>query len=204
MRKIMLLAAILAMLGMASQSAAARDHGFSFRQFSEHAVPKLHLRHHGLKFHHGGVFGKDGAFKSRHFGHFGHRSFSSKFGHVPRFKPRHFGLFGLGGLVLKFGDGDFVLRFGHVGSNIVTSAIGTIIPVSSSGSISHGGSGRGTIAALHGGIGVSLPGSARACRVHRPARVVGGTATHRQKPYSNSSKQMGFRHVPDLLRTLNP
>jgi hypothetical protein len=33
MRRIMLLAAILAVLGMASQSAAARDHGFGFRHF---------------------------------------------------------------------------------------------------------------------------------------------------------------------------
>jgi hypothetical protein len=69
---------------------------------------------------------------------------------------------------------------------------GSIIPVCSSGSIGHGGSGRGTIAALHGEIGVSLPGSARACRVHGPARVVGGAAAHRQKPYSNSSRRWGF------------
>jgi hypothetical protein len=65
--------------------------------------------------------------------------------------------------------------FKPVESPIVTST-GTIIAGSSSDSTSEGSSGRGTIAALHGGIGVSLPGSARACRVHRPARVVGGTA----------------------------
>jgi hypothetical protein len=114
MRKIILLAAIVAALGMASQVTEARDRGFGVRHFSGHAGPKLHLRHHGLKFHHGGFVGKPRAFKSGHFGHFGHRGFSSKFGHVPRFKPRHFGHFGQRGLVLKFGDGDFVLRLGHV------------------------------------------------------------------------------------------
>jgi hypothetical protein len=113
MRKVVVLAAVLAALAIASQPTEARDRGFNFRHFSGHAGPKLHLRHHGLKFHYGGVFGKHRPFKSRHFGHFGHRSFS-KFGHVPRFKPRHFGHFGQRGLVLKFGDGDFVLRFGHV------------------------------------------------------------------------------------------
>jgi hypothetical protein len=108
MRKIMLLAAIVAALGMVSQATEARDRGFGFRHFSGHAGPKLHLRHHGLKFHHGGFFRKPRPFKSRHFGH---RGFASKFGHVPHFKPRHFGQ---GGLVLKFGDGDFMLRFGHM------------------------------------------------------------------------------------------
>jgi hypothetical protein len=114
MRKVVVLAAVVAALAMASQPAEARDRGFDFRHFSGHAGPKLHLRHHGLKVHHGGVFGKHRPFKSRHFGHFGHRGFSSKFGHVPRFKPRHFGHFGQRGLVLKFSDGDVVLRFGHV------------------------------------------------------------------------------------------
>jgi hypothetical protein len=114
MRKNLLLAAVVAALAMASQPAEARDRGFGSHHFSAHSGPKLHLRHHGLKFHHGSVFGRHRPFKSRHLGHFGHRSFSSKFGHVPRFKPRHFGHFGQGGLVLKFGDGDFVLRFGHV------------------------------------------------------------------------------------------
>ena len=61
-----------------------------------------------------GCRARTGARRSRRFGHFGHPSFSSKFGYVPRFKPRHFGHFGQGGLVLKFGEGDFVLRFGHV------------------------------------------------------------------------------------------
>lgn len=91
MRKVVVLAAVVAALAMASQPGEARDRGFGFRHFSGHAGPKLHLRHHGLKFHHGGVFGKHRPFKSRHFGHFGQR-----------------------GLVLKFSDGDVVLRFGHV------------------------------------------------------------------------------------------
>ena len=114
MRKVVVLAAVVAALAMASQPAEARDRGFGSRHFSAQSGPKLHLRHHGLQFHHGGVLGKHRSFKSRHFGHFGHRGFSSKFGHVPRFKPRHFGHFGQGGLVLKFGDSDFVLRFHHV------------------------------------------------------------------------------------------
>jgi hypothetical protein len=114
MRTIILVAAIIAALGTMSQPAEARDRGFGSRHFSAHSGPKLHLRHHGLKFHHGGVFGTHRPFKSRHFGHFDHRGFAFKFGHVPRFKPRHFGHFGDGGLVLKFSDGDFVLRFGHM------------------------------------------------------------------------------------------
>jgi hypothetical protein len=114
MCKMVMLAAVVAALAMASQPAEAGDRGFSFRHSSGQAGPKLHMRDHGFKFHHGGFVGKPRAFKSRHFGHFGHRSFSFKFGHGPHFKPRHFGDFGRGGLVLKFGDGDFVLRFGHV------------------------------------------------------------------------------------------
>jgi hypothetical protein len=39
---------------------------------------------------------------------------------------------------------------------------------------------------------VSVPGTARACRVHRPARVVDGTAAPRQKPSSNSSRRWAF------------
>jgi hypothetical protein len=114
MCRMVVLAAFVAALAMESEPAEARDRGFGSRHFSGHAGPKLHLRHHGLKFHHGGVFGKHRPFKSRHFGHFSHPGFSSKFGHVPRLKPRHFGHFGQGGFVLKFSDDDFVLRFGHV------------------------------------------------------------------------------------------
>jgi hypothetical protein len=205
MRKIMLLAAILAVLGMASQSAAARDHGFGFRHFSEHAVPKLHLRHHGLKFHHGGVFGKHGAFKSRHFGRFGHRSFSSTFGHVPRFKPRHFGHFGQGGLVLKFGDGDFVLRFGHV-------------PRFQHRHFGHRHHHPGLFFGFDqprrlrpwhdrslafedrhelSGHGQSMPGSQGG---------QGGGVRRGAPPEAllKHLEEMGFRYVPELLRTLNP
>jgi hypothetical protein len=192
MREILVPAAILAALGMASQVAEARDRGFGFRHFSGHAGPKLHLRHHGFKFHHGGFVGKPRAFKSRHFGHFGHRGFSSKFGHVPRFKPRYFGHFGQRGLVLKFGDGDFVLRFGHLPFKHRHFSHRHHHPGLFFGFDQPRRSGRGTIAALPGGISVSFPVTARACRVRRPARVVGGTAAHRQKPYSNSSSRWAF------------
>jgi hypothetical protein len=114
MRKMMVLATVVAALAMVSQPTEARDRGFGFRQFSGHAVSKPHLRHPGFKFHHGGFVGKPRSFKSRHFGHFGHRGFAFRFGHAPHFKPRHFGQFRHPGLVLKFGDGDVVLRFGHV------------------------------------------------------------------------------------------
>jgi hypothetical protein len=86
MREIMLLSAIVTVLGMAWLPAEARDRGFGFRHFSGQVGQKLHLRHPGRKFHHGGLLGK------------------------PR-SSRHFGQ---GSLVLKFGDGDFVLRFGHM------------------------------------------------------------------------------------------
>jgi hypothetical protein len=114
MRKILLLAAVVAAVGMLSQPTEARGRGFGVRHFSGHAGPKLQLRHNGLKFHHGGFLGKNRPFKSRHFGHFGHGGRAFKFGHVPHFKPRHFGHFGQGGFVLKFSDGDLVLRFGHM------------------------------------------------------------------------------------------
>jgi hypothetical protein len=104
MRKMMVLATVVAALAMVSQPTEARDRGFGFRQFSGHAVPKLHLRHPGFKFHHGGFVGKPRSFKSGHFGHFDHRGFAFRFGHAPRFNPRHFGHFRHPGLVLKFGD----------------------------------------------------------------------------------------------------
>ena len=112
----MLLAAFVAALGVASQVTEARDRTFWFHHFPPNAGAKLLLRHHGLKFHHGGFFGKP-----RHFGPFGHRgfvlkfkdgSFAFEFGHIPHFKPRHFGRFGH-----KDGFGDhrgFALRFGHL------------------------------------------------------------------------------------------
>jgi hypothetical protein len=204
MRKMILLAAVVAALAMASQPAEARERGFGFRHFSGHAGPKLHLRERGLKVHHGGVFGKHGPFKSRHFGHFGHRSFSSKFGHVPRFKPRNFGHFAQGGLVLKFGDGDFVLRFGHV-------------PHFKHRHFGHRHHHHGLL------FGFDLPWQFRpwhdrgfALR-HRhefpgdrhsmPGLEGGQAGPHRGAPPEALLKQleeMGFRHVPELLRSRDP
>jgi hypothetical protein len=112
MRKILVLAAGLAALGMASQAAEARDRTFSFRHLSPHAGTGFHLPHRGLKFHHRGFFGTHRHFKPWPFGHFGHRGFAFrfgdhegfvfKFGHVPHFKPHPFGL-GHGGPFFKFG-----------------------------------------------------------------------------------------------------
>jgi hypothetical protein len=110
MRPILLLVAVVAALGMEPQPAEARDRGFGFRQFSGHFGPKLHLRHHGLKFHHGRFVRQPQAFKSRHFGHFDHGGFAARSGHGPRLKLRHFGQ---GGLVLKFDHGAFVLKSGQ-------------------------------------------------------------------------------------------
>ena len=110
MRPIVLLVAVVAALGMEPQPAEARDRGSGFRQFSGHAGPKLHLRHHGLKFHHGRFVGTPRAFKSRHFGNFDHGGLAARFGDAPPFKLRHFGQ---GGFVLKFSNGDFVLKFGR-------------------------------------------------------------------------------------------
>jgi hypothetical protein len=103
MGKILVPAAILVAVGMASRVAEARDRTFSFRHFSPHAGTGFHLPDHGLKFHHRGFFGKHRHFKRGPFGHFGHRGFVFKFGddegfvfefgHVPHFKPRHFGHF---------------------------------------------------------------------------------------------------------------
>jgi hypothetical protein len=171
MRKIMLLAAVVAALGMLSQPTEARDRGFGVRHFSGHAGPKLHLRHHGLKFHHGGFLGKNRPFKSRHFGHFGHGGRAFKFGHVPHFKPRHFGHFGQGGFVLKFSDGDFVLSSAICRiSSIVTSVTSTITTGCSLGLTCHGSSGHGMIAALPSKIGMAFTRTARACRARKSAR----------------------------------
>jgi hypothetical protein len=57
MRKMLVLAAVVAALGMVSQPTEARDRGFGFRHFSGHAVSKLHLGNPGFKFHHGGFVG---------------------------------------------------------------------------------------------------------------------------------------------------
>ena len=205
MRKIMLLAAVVAAVAMASQPAEARDRGFGSRHFSPHSGPKLHVRHHGLKFHHhGGVFGKHRPFKSRHFGHFSRRGFISKFGHVPQFKPRHFGHFGQGGLVLNFGDGDFVLRFGdmpfkhrhfghrhhHRGLFFGFDQPRRFVPWHDRGFA--WGNRRGLA-----GQRPSMPGS----------QAGQGGGRHGGAPPEALLKQleeMGFRHVPELLRSRDP
>jgi hypothetical protein len=116
MRKILVLAAIVAAVGMVSQATEARDRTFSFRHFSPHAGTGFHLPHHG------GFFGKHRHFKPWPFGQLGHRGsvfkfgdhegFVFEFGHVPHFKPRHFGRFGHKG---RFGDDrGFSFRFGHI------------------------------------------------------------------------------------------
>jgi hypothetical protein len=121
MGNILVLAAILAALGLGSQAAEARDRAFSFHHFSPHAGAGFHRPHHGLKFHHHG-FGKHRHFKPWPFGHFGHRGFVFKFsdhegfvfefGHVPHFKPRHFGHFDHKG---RFSDRrGFAFKFGHI------------------------------------------------------------------------------------------
>ncbi|MGH6905262.1 MAG: hypothetical protein ACREIR_21285 [Geminicoccaceae bacterium] len=91
MRAIVIFAAVLAAMAMAPQPAEAGDRGVGFRHFSPPAGAKFHRPHHGLKFAHRGFVGKH-----------------------PQFKPRHLHHFRHGGLVLKFGAGDFVLKFGHV------------------------------------------------------------------------------------------
>ena len=95
MRKIAVLAAMLAVLGMASQAADAGNRGTGFRHISPHVGAKLH----GFKLHRPGFFGK--------------RSIV-KFGESRLFKPRHFSRFGRSGFVFKFSDGTFAFRFGHV------------------------------------------------------------------------------------------
>lgn len=90
MRRSVILAAMLAAWAMAPQPAEAGDRGFGFRHFAPHAGAKFHRPHHGPEFHHRGFFGKQRHFRPP-FGQFGHR-----------------------GLVLKFGDGSFAFKFGHV------------------------------------------------------------------------------------------
>jgi len=204
MRKIMLLAAVVAALGLVSQPTEARDRGFGSRHFSGHAGPKLHLRHHGLKFHHGRSLGNPRPFKSLHFGHFGHRGFAFKAGHVPRLKPRHFGHFGQDSLVFKFRDGDFALKFGrmphfehrHFGHSHhhQDQFFGFDRP-------RHFRPWHDRGFAFEGG---GLP--------RRHQRMLGsqagqGGGLHRGAPPEallRQLEQMGFRHVPELLRSRDP
>jgi hypothetical protein len=172
MRKIVLLAAMIAALGKTSQAAGAHDRGFSFRHFSGHAGPKLHLRDRGRNFHHGGLFGQRRPFKPRHFGDFNH-----------------------GGLVLRFGDGDVVLKLVRLfPSNLVASDMDTAKAASSSGSIARGTSGTCTTAASLSKTRIDDASGtfARASRVPRPARVAGWTAPRRQMFFSDNSSSLGL------------
>jgi hypothetical protein len=112
--KIMLLTAIVAALGMVPQPSEADDGGFASRPFPGHFGPTLQLPQHGRDFHGGSFFAKPGPFEPQHFGRFDHMYFVFEFGHVRQFEPRRFGHFGQGGLVLKLGNGDFVLGFAPV------------------------------------------------------------------------------------------
>jgi hypothetical protein len=109
MRRIGLLAAMLAVLGMASQAADAGNRGIGARHLSPHVGAKFH----GSKFHRPNVFGKRSIVKLHRPGFFGKRSIV-KLGKPRLFKPRHFRRFGRSGLVFKFSDGTFAFRFGHV------------------------------------------------------------------------------------------
>jgi hypothetical protein len=204
MRKIMVLTAVVAALGMASEPTEARDRGFGFRHFSGHAGPKLHLRHPGFKFHHGGFVGQGRAFKSRHFGHFGHRGFASKFGHAPHFKPRPFGHFRQRGLVLEFGDGDVMLRFSHV-----PFKHGHFSPTRHHRGLFFGFEPPRQFRPWHDhGFAV---GDRRGLHAHRQSmpRLQGGQGGGMQggappEALLQQLEAMGFRHVPELLRSRDP
>jgi hypothetical protein len=123
MRKIAVLAAMLAVLGMASQAAEAGDRRVGLRHSSLHVGGKLH----GFKFHRPGFFGK--------------RSIV-RFGEPRLFKPRHFSRFGHSGLVFKFSDGTFALRFSHVPHfKPIRLGMAAVSPNSAIGCISSRGTG---------------------------------------------------------------
>jgi hypothetical protein len=88
MHKIAVLAAMLAVLGIASQAAEVGNRGAGLRHISPDVGAKLH----GFKLHRPGLFGK--------------RSIV-KFGKPRLFRPRQFSRFGRSGLVFKFSDGTF-------------------------------------------------------------------------------------------------
>jgi hypothetical protein len=179
MRKTMLLAAIVAALGTISQPAEAHDRGLSFRHFSGHAGPKLRLRDRGPMFHQG-FFGKPQPFMRRHFSDFGN-----------------------GGLVRRFGDGDAVLKFGHV------------LPFKPRG-FGHGHGQSGLFFRFdrprqkrrwhdRGFVFKDPPlGHLRDFRDSIPRSQTGqGGGLHSAAPPEallRRLEQMGFRHVPELLR----
>jgi hypothetical protein len=80
MRRIVVLAATLVVLGMVSQAAEASNRGTGFRHISPHVGAKFH----GFKLHRPGFVGKRNAFK---------------FGKARLFKPRPFSRFGRSSLV---------------------------------------------------------------------------------------------------------
>jgi hypothetical protein len=111
MRKIAMLTAMLAVLGMASQAADAGNRGVGVRHLSPHVGAKIH----GFKLHRPGVFGKRSAFKAGKRSVFKAGKHSAfKVGKGRLFKPRSFSRFSRSRLVFKFSDGAFALRFGHV------------------------------------------------------------------------------------------
>jgi hypothetical protein len=204
MRKMMVLTVVVAALGMASELAEARDRGFSFRHFSGHAGPKLHLRDPGYKFHRGGFVGKGRAFKSQRFGHVGQHGFASKFGHAPEFKSRHFGHLRQRGLVLEFGDGDVMLRFSHV-----PFKHGHFSHTRQLRDLFFGFEPARPFRPWHNrGFAFEDPRGIHALRQSMPGSQGsrGGGLQDGAPPEAllRELEQMGFRHVPELLRSRNP
>jgi hypothetical protein len=178
MRKMMVLGTVVAALAMVSHATEARDRSFGFGQFSGHAGPKLQLRDPGFKFHHGGFVGKPQSFKLRHFGHFGQRSSSA---------------------TAMSCSGSTMCR-----SSIVSSATGTIIAGCSSGLNSRPG-----FRSWHDrGFAFEDRRELRVRRRSMPgSHGGGGGGLHGGAPPEALFKQveeMGFRHVPELLRSRDP
>jgi hypothetical protein len=196
MRKILVLAAVLAAVGMASRIADARDRTFSFWHFSPHAGTGFHLPHHG------GFFGKHRHFKPWPFGHFGHGGFVFKFGdhegflfgfeHVPHFKPWHFGHFGHKDFGLRFGDhGGSVFKFGHI-PHFKPHPFG----------LWHGGSFFKFSHRRHFEPG-HLMGLDDSSLGAEPSRHGAGHGPASFEIVLKQLEEQGFRHVPRLLRARN-
>jgi len=219
MRKIMLLAAIVAALGMAPQSAEARDRGFSLRHFSGARWPEAAPATPWPQVPPRRLLWEASAFQAAALRSLRPQGFAFKFGYVPHFKPRRFGHFGQGRLVLKFGDGDFVLKFGHMphfkhhhfGHRHRDHRL-------ASDSVSHGTSVRGTTAALPSRLGwasrplrQSMPGSqvgqsgrvTPRCAARSPpqsARADGLSARARASAQPRSLKNGAASAAPAALR----
>jgi hypothetical protein len=184
MRKIAVLAAMLAVLGMASQAADAGNRGAGFRHISPHVGAKLH----GFKLHRPGFFGK--------------RSIV-KFGKPRLFKPRHFSRFGHSGLVFKFSDGTFALRFGHVPHFKPH-------PFGHGGRFLKFGDRRHFKPAHRGGFAFSEPRRFRSAHLmgfddrwrgsERAPRVVTVPGPGSFEAVLKQLEEQGFRHVTTLLR----